>query len=135
MLCQCRRYYGDIENLDILYDPTHEQHKCTQWVIESRSNYMWLVEHVDEIQNQYFIRKGKIHSSYKKLFDIVKIPMSNQPDLGLTPFVLAMPEQYRCDDPVRSYKNYYIHEKSYFAKWHYRVNIPYWFVLGTNLKN
>jgi hypothetical protein len=45
---------------------------------------------------------------------------------GLTPFALAMPDQYKVDDFVQSYRNYYIGEKKGFATWKNR-EIPYWF--------
>jgi hypothetical protein len=35
-----------------------------------------------------------------------------------------MPEQYKCDDPVKSYRDYYIGEKSRFAKW--KTSQPHW---------
>jgi hypothetical protein len=28
-----------------------------------------------------------------------------------------MPDKYKCDDTVTAYRNYYIGEKAYFAKW------------------
>ena len=45
-------------------------------------------------------------------------------DIGLTSFKLAMPDQYKCNDPVKSYRDYYIGEKSRFAKW--KTEPPAW---------
>ena len=38
---------------------------------------------------------------------------------------LCMPEEYKLDDYVESYKNYYIGEKMYFAKYNYSET-PHW---------
>lgn len=37
----------------------------------------------------------------------------------------CMPEQYKSNDPVRSYRDYYLGEKMYFAKWNYTEE-PSW---------
>lgn len=34
-----------------------------------------------------------------------------------TPFVLAMPEEYRQQDPVEAYRNYFLGEKRKLAVW------------------
>ena len=39
-------------------------------------------------------------------------------DKGLTPFALAMPDEYKTDDPVESYRAYYVGEKT--GMLHYR---------------
>jgi hypothetical protein len=39
----------------------------------------------------------------------------------------AMPEKYRvAGDPVKAYRQYYIHEKSRFAKWNHS-DMPAWY--------
>jgi hypothetical protein len=38
-----------------------------------------------------------------------------------------MPEEYKVDDVVESYRKYYCGEKRYFAKWKNR-EIPEWFM-------
>jgi hypothetical protein len=42
----------------------------------------------------------------------------------LTPFALAMPEQFRVDCPVESYRNFYRFDKIRFARW--KRNQPDW---------
>jgi len=42
---------------------------------------------------------------------------------------LAMPDQYKSDDPIESYRNYCIHEKHY-AKWEKGRDKPEWWQLG-----
>ena len=36
-----------------------------------------------------------------------------------------MPDKYKIDDPVQSYRNYYLGEKAHLAKWTKR-DVPNW---------
>jgi hypothetical protein len=46
----------------------------------------------------------------------------------LTPFALAMPDEYRDqNDVVKSYRKYYLAEKIKFAKW--RESTPMWWTM------
>ena len=45
------------------------------------------------------------------------------PDVPMTPFALAMPDQYKSDDAVHSYRRYYRLQKP-FATW--RNQKPNW---------
>ena len=48
--------------------------------------------------------------------------------VGLTPFALAMPEQYKSDDHVEAYRNYYMsEEKQKIASWNKRREKPEWY--------
>ena len=47
---------------------------------------------------------------------------------SMTPFVQAMPEQYRTSDPVEAYRNFYVGEKARFATWRAPSTIPTWFM-------
>ena len=44
-------------------------------------------------------------------------PLEGIPNIGLTPIKLAMPEQYKVDDPIQSYRNYYLAEKIQNKYW------------------
>jgi len=48
-------------------------------------------------------------------------------DKGLTEQPKAMPEQYKTNSVVESYRNYYIGDKSGFAMWKNR-NKPNWWI-------
>ena len=60
------------------------------------------------------------------LVPLLMEPPKNIKDGMLTPFAQAMPEKYRCESAVNAYRNYYIGEKSRFAKWRTGV-IPVWY--------
>ena len=47
----------------------------------------------------------------------------------LTRFALAMPDQYKTEDPVESYRNYYMSEdKQKIATWKKKREKPEWYV-------
>lgn len=92
------------------YKRTHYNHPCTKWARETTANYMWLCELGLSIAEEYTKRYGRRHKSQ----DVIewceeRIPTSI-PYGPLTPFVTAMPEEYKTDDPIQSYKNYYAHK-------------------------
>ena len=121
MLSTVARHYGSTENR--LYKPAHPKHKCTLWAMESKDNCLWLWEHADEIGKEFTRRYGGEHTSSSVVRLCETVPMMC-PDKGLTPFALAMPDQYKTEDPVLSYRKYYINEKVLFASW--RTEEPRW---------
>lgn len=101
-------------------------HPCTIWVRESKSNYDWLIQHAYALCQQYTEIYGKKHKSE----DIIKWCDDNRPlfpDKGVTPHPTCMPDEYKVECPVQSYRNYYNGEKARFAKWKSRPT-PEWFV-------
>lgn len=96
---------------DILYRPTHQHHPCTVWAGQSRDNYAWLFEHFAALAAEYTHRYYKSHASWLKLRDVLRCP-PELPDIGLTPFAQAMPDEYKHDDAVVAYRAYYTHEKA-----------------------
>jgi hypothetical protein len=97
---------------EFLYKLTHKNHPCTKWVRESIQNYLWLCKHALALCEEYTYRYGKVHKSQR----IIEWCCDNVPselvDSGLTPFALAMPDQYKTDCPVESYRNYYKYDKA-----------------------
>ena len=109
---------------DIGYKLTHKNHPCTIWARESLSNYNWLVRLTRLLNYEYRYRYDKDvnHKSY----DLVKtLPTPKIPDIGLTPFAQAMPDQYKNKNAVKAYRDYYINEKSSFLTWTKRKK-PMW---------
>ena len=81
---------------------------------------------ISEIENINTYRYGKFHKST----NVIQWCLDNLPDipdLGFTKPPLVMPEQYKYDDHILSYRQYYIHEKQKFCTWKNR-EIPDWFV-------
>jgi Pyrimidine dimer DNA glycosylase len=108
-----------------LYKKTHQNHPSAIWVRENYSNYSWVAYLFECLLEEYTYRYGKVHAS-EKLTDYVAWPPLNiKTSSKMTPFKLAMPDVYKTDDPVQSYRNYYIGEKKSLFAWKNR-DIPYW---------
>ena len=101
------------------YRPTHSNHPCVVWARKSVENYSWLSIHGIALSKEYTLRYGKRHKCQSVIESLSKI-ISLQP----TSFVMCMPEQYKCDDVVQAYRNYYFAEKIRFAKW--KLHEPLW---------
>lgn len=110
------------------YKRTHYNHPCAIWTRTSKQNFEWLLEHAYALFQEYTKTYKKVHKC-KSVIDWCEYnyDMLQLPDIGLTPFPLCMPEQYKVPgDPVTSYRNYYKGDKSRFAKWTYGRTPPYW---------
>lgn len=108
-----------------LYKTTHKNHPCSIWARKTSSNYKWLYEYTLELCKEYTRRYNKVHKCENLLclflFNLPKnIPVGN-----LTNFPQCMPENYKNNDIVTAYRQYYLGEKKRFAKWK-TGNIPYW---------
>lgn len=109
-----------------VYRQTHKNHPASLWVSESLENFEWLTKLGLALCDEYTYRYNKIHKC-QPIITIFKTGLHKQliPSVGLTPFAKCMPDQYKVDDPVESYRNYYRGEKAYIAKWTGR-NPPDW---------
>ena len=103
-------------------------HPCTKWVRESSDNYEWLIQHAYALCDEYSTRYEKIHQS-EKVIEWCDANRPELPEIGLTPFAQAMPEEYKNDDAVEAYRAYYLGEKKEFAAWKMN-NVPHWYYQG-----
>lgn len=117
--------YAPIE----LYKASFHNHPCTIWARKTTANYQWLADHTHALSLEYTHRYGKIHLSHEmtKWF-IAHCPLQI-PQGDLTTFAQAMPDKYKCSDAVTAYRNYYLYEKSRFAKWKF-TQAPEWYTQG-----
>ena len=109
-----------------VYKQSHKNHPCSLWAGKSYVNFEWLTSLGLALCNEYTYRYGKIH----KCQSIIEtFWLSNNkhsiPNFGLTDFPKCMPDQYKVDDVVQSYRNYYIGDKRKMASWKNRPT-PYW---------
>jgi hypothetical protein len=102
---------------DRFYKLTHKNHPCAVWTRESASNYGWLYNHFIALCAEYTKRYGKCHKTDREKGFVLAILPHLIESKAMTPFPLCMPDQYKTDDVVESYRNYYKGEKAYFAKW------------------
>ncbi len=107
------------------YKLSHKNHPCAIWARKSLSNYLYLCELGLELSKEYTHRYGKRHKSEMViLWCIMNRP--NIPDIGFTDPAKAMPDEFKVDSVVESYRNYYMGAKSDLAAWKNREK-PFWF--------
>lgn len=94
------------------YKLTHKNHPCTLWAGKSLSNWLWLRELGRELHKEYQFRYGE-HKTHKSFLAIEEMPVPCLPDIGLTIFPQAMPDEFKDKDVVTAYRNYYIGAKSH----------------------
>jgi len=116
------------------YKPTHKNHPSAVWVRESRSNYQWLYQLLDNLLVEYTFRYGKVHKTESSgIFqNLSKIPYE-LPGGKFTEPPQCMPDDCKDDDPVVAYRNYYVREKSYMARWK-NTKSPAWYKIGTAIE-
>ena len=109
-----------------VYKQTHKNHPASLWTQTSRDNFDWLLTLGLALCNEYSYRYEKIHKC-QPIIEAFRLGRARSciPNIGLTPFVKCMPDQYKVEDPVASYRNYYLAYKAYIAKWTKRP-IPDW---------
>ena len=110
---------------EIPYKLSHKNHPCSIWVRESLSNYLYLCDLGLELCKEYTYRYGRRHKSQ----DVIEWCLTNKlsiNDIGFTTPPKAMPDEYKAQSVVESYRNYYIGAKKDFCVWKNR-DIPEWF--------
>ncbi len=112
-------------NQEAPYKLTHKNHPCSIWARTSLSNYLWLCELGLELCDEYKFRYGKTHKC-KSILEWCLINKPNLIDIGFTEPPKAMPEEYKVNSVIESYRNYYVGAKSSFCVWKSR-EIPEWY--------
>jgi hypothetical protein len=129
MLCTAIRILQPDKLHEGIYKIAHKNHPVSIWCRTSRENFIWTLDLIDALHQEWQFRHShsKIHKSYIIAQQLKKnIPLTGYPTVGLTKFALAMPDQYKTNDPVQSYRNYYRGDKARMASWKRRPK-PLWF--------
>ena len=114
-------------NGDGFYKSTHKNHPSAIWCRKSDSNYVWLWCLLVSLCKEYTHRYGKIHKCQRDglVSRLMTLP-NNIPNGPFTQPTPAMPDQFKVEDSIESYHNYYNGPKATFAKWTGR-STPEWF--------
>lgn len=112
-----------MSGIDAGYRITHKNHPCAKWARDSLSNWRYLKRLTKALHDEYHYRYGKVHKSW---LVADSLPEPNIPDVGVTRLPRAMPDCYKVDDVVESYRNYYSGAKQHIAKWKNRQQ-PEWY--------
>lgn len=86
---------------------THRNHPCALWARETRANAMWLYVHAMGIADEFRRRRGKDHGCWEAVRRMAGL-LFHIPKGPLTPFALAMPDVFKSDNAVTSYRDYYL---------------------------
>ena len=82
-------------------------HPCTIWANESIANARWLIRHGLALCEEYSNRYRKIHSCLYTLAYANKIfPLDPSHHFKVTPFVRAMPKEYKFDTSISTFDAY-----------------------------
>ena len=111
------------------YKRAHKNHPSTIWTRQSIQHYRWLVKHVLEICDEFEKRYGKVHATKQVLLWC----KDNEPNLPNNKFIeppQCMPEEFRKENTIEAYKNFYINDKVKVKKldWKKLNNKPKWVI-------
>ena len=115
------------DTVQVPYKLSHKNHPCSIWARESLTNYLYLGELGLELSREYTHRYGKKHKSQ----EVIEWCLMNKPhiqDIGFTTPPKAMPDEYKTEDVIESYRKYYLGAKKTFLSWKER-QVPDWVTL------
>jgi hypothetical protein len=109
------------------YKKAHVNHPSTIWTRSSVENYSWLVDHALEIFREYTRRYGKIHKT-QSVTEWLDKNRPNLPKTGFCPPPQCMPNEYKHQDAVKAYREFYIKDKIAIKGLSYKrtKNTPEW---------
>ena len=103
---------------DIGYKAAYPNHPMTRWVGDNNYNFSWALDHAQELSKEYVARYNKFHACQK----VINKFLSLKGDYTkFTEPPQCMPDEFKCGDYVRAYRNYYIHK---IGEWKHP---PKWF--------
>lgn len=114
------------------YKLTHKNHPCSIWVRKSQANYLWLCSLTRDLSKEYTYRYGKIHLCERNGY--IHDLFNNIPDIPDEKFFsppLCMPDHYKNENIIKSYRNYYIYDKTRMLNWGGKVcnrETPRWYL-------
>ena len=107
MLSTAARRHG----YDVGYMSAYPKHPMTIWVGDTWDNFNWTMMHGEALSSEYTFRYKKFHKCHQVLQEIslaVKLSSKNINDITTPP--QCMPDEFKCDDYVRAYRNFYVHK-------------------------
>jgi hypothetical protein len=111
------------------FRPCHIHHPCAIWVRKSLDNYVFLAKLAVALADEFSYRYPKkgAHACEAHAHWLLTNYPAFMMDNGLTPFVQAMDPQYKKEDPVDGYRNYYLTSKKERGLLKYtRRELPEW---------
>ena len=93
----------------------HKDHPCTKWVCQSKANMKWTLEYAKELCVQHFNFFNKMPAQMNALNEVLGQMYTDVDSANHTPFYLEMPDEFKTDDVVESYRTY-IKTKPYYVE-------------------
>ena len=109
----------------VLYSATHINHPSAKWVRHGEQNYRWLFTLWCELMDEYTYRYGKIHSCERLMKHLSRPPKNIDMEQSFSAPWRAMPDEFKVDDTMQSYRNYYNGAKTHMFSWKKRPT-PDW---------
>lgn len=114
-----------------LYAASHVKHPDAIWLRQCTGNYVFLYELFYFLSKEYEHRYFRVHSTFERLRQVLRVQPRNLPNGLMTEPPLCMPDEYKVENnAVLSYQNLYVESKSRFARWTNRQP-PQWFIERT----
>lgn len=124
-----------LHGVNVGYKISHQNHPCTVWARTTGENYAWLVSHGLGLCTEYTYRYGKVHAAEAVIREAAEAArIAAFPEQGLQAFVRCMPDEFKHEDPVESYRRFYLGSKSRFARWRKARPAPEWYVAGMSAR-
>ena len=104
----------------------YKNHPCTIWAGNTSSNFAWLALHGLGLCAEYTKRFGKVHACESAIKHMIR--MVDKIPAGITePFALAMDDEYKQENAVEAYRNYYFSKRESKGGVRYnRTTAPLW---------
>ena len=128
------------------YGNAHPNHPCTLWAGNTYGNWIWLAKHARELLNQFYRRYGGEHACHGPIQNMRSLmrhmhatAMQDAWNEGSffvkrekTPFVMAMPDEFKRDDgkEVLAYREYYrskVFKNGKKPSWEKGTPMPQWY--------
>lgn len=89
------------------YKLTHKNHPSAVWVRQGALNYGYVYELMMALGEEYTAKTGRIHKTIADHADTLKQLPKNIPMVDFFDPPQCMPDEYKAEDAVKAYHNYY----------------------------
>lgn len=115
---------------DKLYKSTHFNHPCSKWIRFDWRGFVYTSGLLWALSKEYFKRTGKHHKSFLQMVDAGATSeqyynQAKELNIELLNPAKAMPDEYKTDSVVESYRNYYNLGKKHLHDWK-NATVPEW---------
>lgn len=112
LLCTAHHVAGDG---NVPYKKTHVNHPSAVWTRSSVANYRWVYNYMLALGSEYTRRYGKNHLTIQKCKSVLANAPCNVKDTEFYEPPQCMPDEYKANNAIEGYLNYYIYGKAHLA--------------------